>query len=75
MKYLEWNNIISEYFFNPENAGKDIHLYLTKIDIINIARRYFSEETEDEIWENFVNKIKIGLPGATGNVIARAKYA
>jgi hypothetical protein len=75
MKYLEWNNIISEYFFNPENAGKDIHLYITKIDIINIARQYFIIETEDEIWENFVSKIKIGLPGATGNVIARAKYA
>ena len=75
MKYLEWNNIISEHFFNPANAGKDIHLYLTKNDIINLARQYFNEETEDEIWEDFVGKIKIGVPGGSGNLISRAKYA
>jgi hypothetical protein len=75
MKYLEWNNIISEFFFNPANAGKDIHLYLTRNDIISIASLHFGEETEDEIWSDFVGKIKFGLPGASGNVIARAKYA
>jgi len=75
MKYLEWNNIISAYFFNPANAGKDIHLYLTKNDIINLARYKFNEETDDEIWADFVGKIKIGVPGGSGNVIARAKYA
>ncbi len=26
MNYVEWNNIISEYFFNPANAGRNIHL-------------------------------------------------
>ncbi len=36
MIYLEWNNIISEYFFNPANAGRDIHLYLTRTDIIHL---------------------------------------
>ena len=75
MKYLEWNNIISEFFFNPANAGKDIHLHLTRNDIITIASLHFNEETEDEIWADFVGKIKFGLPGASGNVIARAKYA
>lgn len=75
MKYLEWNNIISEFFFNPANAGKDIHLYLTRNDIISIANQHFNEETEDEIWADFVCKIKFGLPGASGNLIAKAKYA
>lgn len=75
MKYLEWNNVISEFFFNPANAGKDIHLYLTKSDIINIARLHFKEETEDEIWADFICKIKFGLPGSSGNIITRAKYA
>lgn len=75
MKYLEWNNLIAEFFFNPSNAGKDIHLYLTRNDIISIASLHFDEETEDEIWSDFVGKIKFGLPGASGNVIARAKYA
>tara|TARA_R110000751_G_scaffold123489_2_gene224386 strand:- start:9788 stop:12619 length:2832 start_codon:yes stop_codon:yes gene_type:complete len=75
MKYLEWNNIISAYFFNPSNAGKDIHLYLTKNDIINVARQYFNEETYDEIWADFIASIKRGIPGSNGNVVAKAKYA
>lgn len=75
MKYLEWNNIISAYFFNPANAGKEIHLYLTKNDIIGLARENFNEETEDEIWTDFINSIKRGIPGANGNVIAKAKHA
>ncbi|QCR22349.1 hypothetical protein [Pontibacter sp. SGAir0037] len=75
MKYLEWNNIISSYFFNPANAGKDIYLYLTKNDIINIARQHFDIETEDEIWADFINAIKRGVPGSNGNIIAKAKFA
>lgn len=75
MKYLEWNNIISAYFFNPVNAGKDIHLYLTKNDIIGLGKPYFTEETDDEIWEEFITSIKRGIPGSNGNIIAKAKYA
>lgn len=75
MKYLEWNNIISAYFFNPNNAGKDVHLYLTRNDIVGLARQNFNEETEDEIWTDYINSIKRGIPGANGNVIAKAKHA
>jgi len=75
MKYLEWNNIIALHFFNPSNAGKEIHLYLTKNDIISLARQNFSEETEEEIWTDFINSIKRGIPGSNGNIISKAKYA
>ena len=75
MKYLEWNNIISTYFFNPANAGKDTYLYLTKNDIINIGSQYFKEQYEVEIWTDFITSIKKGVPGSSGNVIAKAKYA
>lgn len=75
MKYLEWNNIISAYFFNPANAGKDIYLYLTKSDIISIGRSHFTEETEEDIWINYIGSIKRGIPGSVGNVIAKAKFA
>lgn len=51
MKYLEWNNIISAYFFNPVNAGKDIHLYLTKNDIIGLGKPYLPKK----------QKMKFGL--------------
>jgi len=74
MKYLEWNNIIAGHFFNKRNAGKDIHLYLTKLDIINLATSYFNKETEENIWSDFIKAIKIGLPGSSGNIIAKTKY-
>lgn len=75
MDYIEWNNIISEYFFNPANAGKNIHLYTTRTDIIYLAKKYFEEESDDEIWDDFILSIKRGLPGSNGNVTAKAKYA
>ena len=74
MTYLEWNNIISEYFFNPSKAGKNIHLYMTKTDIIHLAEQ-FNDVTEKEIWVDFTGAIRRGLPGSTGNVTAKAKYA
>ncbi len=75
MKYLEWNNRISEYFFNNANAGKEIHLYLTKNDIISLGRSFLSEETNEEIWLNYTTSIKRGLPGSSGNIISKAKFA
>lgn len=75
MDYLEWNNIISEYFFNSANAGKSIHLYTTRTDIIYLAKKYFEEESDDDIWDDFIIAIKRGLPGSNGNITAKAKYA
>lgn len=75
MKYLEWNNVISQHFFNPANAGKEIHLYLTKHDIIEIAKQYFDDVTDEEIWVDFIAAIKRGIPGGYGNIIDRAKFA
>jgi hypothetical protein len=75
MDYIEWNNIISEYFFNFANAGKNIHLYTTRTDIIHLARKYFEEESDDEIWDDFIIAIKRGLLGSSGNITAKAKYA
>lgn len=75
MKYLEWNNITSSYFFNPSNVGKEIHLYLTKNDVIALGKPSFKEETDDEIWLDFITSIKRGLPGSSGNIIAKAKFA
>ncbi len=77
MRYLEWNNCIADYFFNTENSGSDIYLYITKADILNIAKPYFNGETEDEIWTDFLNKIKGGLPGSTSHryIIDKAIHA
>jgi len=73
MNYLEWNNLIGKHFFNAENAGKEVYLYLTKSDIINIGRDFCPESSDIAIWEDFISKIKYGLPDSNGNIIARAK--
>ncbi|WP_352422999.1 hypothetical protein [Proteiniphilum sp.] len=75
MKYLEWNNIISAFFFNPANAGKDVYLYLTKGELIGLGRKYLEDEKDEDIWDDFINSIKRGIPWSTGNVIAKAKFA
>jgi hypothetical protein len=75
MKYLEWNNVISKSFFNTANAGKEIHLYLTKKDIISLGRSSFLVETDEEIWLNYITSIKRGLPGSSGNIISKARFA
>jgi hypothetical protein len=75
MKYLKWNNLLSSYFFNPKNAGKDIFLYLTKNDIINLAMGFFDQKSPQEIWDDFLSSIRGGIPCSTGNIIEKAKFA
>lgn len=66
MKFLEWNNHIAKHFFNPDQAGKDIHLFITKQEIINLAKENFDEETDQEIWNDYLRNLKNGLPGSSG---------
>ena len=60
MNYLEWNNIISEYFFNPEQAGRDVYLYITKSDIIGLGRKNLNLN-DDEVWEDYITSLKNGI--------------
>ncbi len=60
MTYSEWNEHLAELFFNSENAGRDIHFYLTKQDLIKHNRSFFNGKSDDEIWSNFINAIKYG---------------
>jgi hypothetical protein len=66
MNFLEWNNHIAKHFFNPDQAGKDIYLFITKQEIINLAKENFEEETDQEIWEDYLRKLGKGLPGSSG---------
>jgi hypothetical protein len=77
MKFLEWNNLISSFFFNSASAGKDIYLYLTRSDIINIGRKKLPNESEIAIWNDFVIKIKSGLPGSKDypDIMDKALYS
>lgn len=58
MNYFDWNTHIANYFFKPENAGKNIMLYLTKQDLINYSTKFFPVSSEDEIWNDFIYAIK-----------------
>lgn len=60
MKYLDWNAHITNLFFKPENAGRDIHFYLTKQDLVRYSRAIFDGKSDDEIWADFIQAIKFG---------------
>lgn len=62
MKYLEWNHIIGEYFFNPSNAGEEVLLYVTKKEIseLGICKSGFTSESQS--WDDYCNAVKFGFP-------------
>lgn len=71
MKYLQWNHILGEYFFNPTKAGNEVLLYITKKEIAELGIRNFNFTNETDSWEDFCRSIKCGFPetSAKGNFI------
>lgn len=63
MKYLQWNHIIGEYFFNPSYAGKEVLLYITQKEISELGINKFGFTTESESWEDFCKAIRCDFPG------------
>lgn len=70
MNYSEWNDLLAKIFFNPENAGKDIYLYLSKQDLINHARNKFNGIPDEDIWADFINAIKFTFHDKFGHRIS-----
>src|SRR4028118_212020 len=58
MDYLKWNNSIAAHFFKNEMAGRSVHLYVTKELITHIGQESGAD------FSDFIEAIKIGLPGA-----------
>lgn len=75
MKYLEWNNAIGNYFFNPNKAGKDVLLFISPSAIGQIGIKHFSFATEEEALADFYNAIRTGFPfyGKNDPVTIRAE--
>ncbi|WP_166921105.1 hypothetical protein [Flavobacterium poyangense] len=65
MKYLEWNHIIGEYFFNPSQAGNEVLLYITKKEISELGIQKFNFTDEAESWEDFCKAIRGRFPETT----------
>lgn len=57
MTYQEWNKILSEYFFNIDNAGRDVYLYLSKDDVITIGKLFLPGKTDDEILKDYLQAL------------------
>ena len=76
MNYLEWNNLIGQHFFNTANAGKDVYLYITKNEIIELAGNSLPATSPEEIWSDFIKAIKKGIPGSAQlSLIDKSIYA
>jgi hypothetical protein len=58
MNYLQWNNLIAKHFFNSDNAGKEVLLYVDK-DLIESLGQPFGCGQQD-----FINALNEG-PGWT----------
>ena len=58
MNYLQWNNLIAKHFFNLENAGKEVLLYVNKDLIDELGQPHGCGQ------HDFINAVKIG-PGWT----------
>ena len=58
-QYLRWNNAIAEHFFNPDMAGRSVHLYVNSMLISNLATELGS------IAGTFVSTVQEGPPWTT----------
>jgi len=56
MEYLEWNDLIARHFFNEENAGKEILLYVND-EIL----REMGEKSNSGV-DDFIQSVKKGPP-------------
>jgi hypothetical protein len=61
MNFLSWNYIIAKYFFNPEKAGKEVLLYITKNEIARLGVKHLNFISEEESWEDYCDVISKGL--------------
>ncbi|HMN16791.1 MAG TPA: hypothetical protein PKD03_04195 [Ignavibacteriaceae bacterium] len=63
MDYITWNNLIASHFFNEEMEEKEVYLYITKSEIMEIGASILIGKSGEEIWEDFVKALKAGLDG------------
>lgn len=58
MRYTKWNNILAKFFFNEEKCDKEVKLFITKNDILNLA----DKNQIHNGWEDFINSLN-GIAG------------
>ena len=68
MNYLQWNDHIIEYFFNEENAYKDVFLYVNK-EVIEKVGKEVGANLED-----FISAIRDGVSGRGGSMVCKDAF-
>ena len=58
-QYLSWNNAIAEHFFNPDMAGRSVHLYVNSKLISDLEREL------GPFAGTFINAVQVGPPWTT----------
>ncbi|MFD1188809.1 hypothetical protein, partial [Pontibacter rugosus] len=76
MKYLQWNNAVGKWLFNEDKAEEEVYLFVTRQDIINIGRENGLSLSDEDIFLDFINAVRIGIPGSprNGNLLENAFY-
>lgn len=77
MNYLQWNNAIGNWFFNQEKAEEEVYLFISRYDIIKIGKEIGLAGSDEEIFLDYIDAIKKGIPGRpfNGNILEQALYA
>jgi hypothetical protein len=75
MKYLHWNHIIGEHFFNPSKAGKEVLLYITQKEISKLGISKFGFTSETQSWEDYCKAIKSEFPEISSQTNFISKFS
>jgi hypothetical protein len=75
VKYLQWNHIIGDFFFNIGKADKLVPFVLSQEEVIAIGKSSPYEELQnadgETILQSFKSAWRAGYPGLKGNYISR----
>ena len=68
MRYFDWNIAIGNYFFNYEKAGKDVHLFISPLEVGKIGVNQLGFTSEEDAIADYYNALSNGYAGFTKSV-------
>ncbi|MCF7824820.1 MAG: hypothetical protein K9N35_11690 [Candidatus Marinimicrobia bacterium] len=77
MQYFEWNRAIGSFFFNEQNAEKEVYLFTSLQDIMEIGKKNGVEGSEQDVLKDFYNALiynkDFNIPG--GRIVSPIEMA
>ena len=65
MRYFDWNIVIGNYFFNYEKGGKDVHLFISPLEIGEIGINQLGFTSKEEAIADYYLALSNGYAGFT----------